>query len=309
MLAGSLSVSNLTPKDWEKFQRFFLYVYHMKGEIWQGGSPIVKHNLGRPNYSLEKNLFIAEMNRRMVGITDVTFELRLSRAIIDWFVHPAFHRKKVGRELVKYASERGRQLGAKVAHMCVQEEDEFTKKFSIELGFSQARCFLEMEIDLTQPLLKRTSEKLELEHFRAGDVALLTTIQNLVFTGSWGFCPNSPEEIRYYLRATESRWQDILLIQDENKIVGYFWPYTVLEEARIGARKKWRVHMFGIDPESQGKGWGKKLLWAGLEYLKRKGARAVELTVDQENIPAVGLYKSFGFKTKRRDFWYEKSLL
>jgi mycothiol synthase len=280
----------------------------MKGEIWQGGSPILKHNLGRPNYSLEKDLFIAEWNRRMVGIADITFELRLARAIIDWFVHPAFHRKKVGRELVRYATERGRRLGANVVHSCVQEEDEFNRNFSAELGFFPARCFLEMEIDLSQTFPK-ISERTRIDHFRAGDVALLATTQNRIFTGSWGFCPNSPEEIRYYLRVTDSKWQDILLIQDETKIIGYFWPYTILEEERIGVKKKWRLHMFGIDPEFQGKGWGKKLLWAGLEYLKWKGARAVEITVDQENIPAVGLYKSFGFKMKRRDFWYEKLLL
>lgn len=308
MYTGSLSVANLTTKDWEKFQRFFRYVYHMKGEVWQGGSPIVKHNLSRPNYSLEKDLFIAEWNRRMAGLADITFELRLSRTIIDWFVHPAFHRKRVGRELVKHALERSRQMGARVAHMCIQEEDEFARNFSFELGFSPVRCFLEMEIGLGQPL-KRTDEMVKTEHFRAGDVALLTTTQNRVFTGSWGFCPNSPEDIRYYLRVTDSRWQDILLLQDEEKIVGYFWPYMILEEERIGVKKKWRVHMFGIDPEFQGKGWGKKLLGAGLEYLKRSGARAVELTVDQENVPAVELYKSFGFKMKRRDFWYEKSLL
>lgn len=308
MYTGSLSIANLAPKDWEKFQRFFLYVYQMKGETWQGGSPIVKHNLSRPNYSLEKDLFIAEWNQRMVGMADVTLELRLSRAIIDWYIHSAFHRKKVGRELLRHVFERGRRLGAKVMHMCIQEEDEFSRNFSFELGFSPVRCFLEMEVDLTQPL-KRSGEKIDVEHFRAGDVALLTTTQNRIFKGTWGFCPNSPEDIRYYLRVTDSRWQDILLIRDEAKIMGYFWPYTVLEEERIGMKNRWRVHMFGIDPEFQGKGWGKKLVSAGLEYLKRKGARAVELTVDQENVPAVELYKSFGFKTKRRDFWYEKPLL
>ncbi len=308
MFTGSLSVSNLTSKDWGKFQRFFRYVYHMKGDVWQGGSPIVKHNLSRPRYSLEKDLFVAESNRRMVGIADVTFELRLSRAIIDWFVHPAFHRKRVGRELVRYAIERGRQLGAKVAHMCVQEEDEFSRNFFLGLGFSQVRCFLEMEIDLRQPL-KNTCDRINVDHFRAGDVALLTTTQNRIFTGSWGFSPNSPEEIRYFLRVTGSRWQDILFIQDEAKIVGYLWPYALFEEERIGMKAKWRIHMYGIDPEFQGKDWGKKLLWAGLENLRRKGAKGVELTVDQENVPAVGLYKSFGFKTKRRDFWYEKSLV
>ena len=306
MYVGSLSITNPAPRDWAKFQSFFRYAYHMKGEIWQGGSPVIKLSFGRSNYSLEKDLFIAELNRRIVGIADVTTELRIARAIIEWFVHPAVQRKKIGKELVKYGCERGRQQGAKVAHMSSPEEDKFTRNFAVELGFSQARCFLGMESVLAGSC---ANSSVSVEHFRAGDAAMLATVQNRIFTGSWGFCPNSPDDIRYFFRLTQSKWPDILMVRENAKIIGYCWLHPVIREGKPTQKRKWRLHMFGIDPEFQGKGWGKKLFQACLEHLRKREASSLELTVDSENTPAIQLYKSEGFRLKSREFWYEKNLL
>jgi ribosomal protein S18 acetylase RimI-like enzyme len=148
-----------------------------------------------------------------------------------------------------------------------------------------------------------------IEHFRAGDAALLATIQNRVFAGSWGFCPNSPDDIRYFFRLTQSKWQDILMIRENAKIIGYSWLHPVIREGKAIEKRKWRLHMFGTDPEFQGKGWGKKLFLASLGYLRKREAISLELTVDSENTPAVHLYKSAGFRVKSREFWYEKELL
>lgn len=304
-----LTVANIEPRDWEKFLRFFKYAYQMKGEMWTGGSPILKSSLGHPNYSPETDIFLAEWNRRLSGIADVTSELRIARVILDWFVHPAFPRKKVGRELLKYACERGRRLGAKKAHVCVQEEDKFSRDFFVELGFEETRCFVELEALSTENFVPPSPiAPVEVEHFRPGDEALLATTQNRIFFGSWGFCPNSPEEIRYYLRLTGSKWQDILLIRDNAKIKGYFWPHLIVQKRATTTKKKWRVHMFGVDPEFQGEGWGRRILAAGLKHLRTRGATSVGLTVDSENSPAITLYRTFGFRLKSRHFWYEKPL-
>lgn len=310
ILQKMLTVANIEPRDWEKFQRFFRYAYHMKGEIWTGGSPILKSRLGRPNYSPEKDIYLAEWNHRISGIADVTPELRIARVILDWFVHPAFPRKKVGRELMKYACKRGRQIGAKKAHVCVPEEDKFARDFFIELGFEETRCFVDLETLSTDSFAPESLiASVEVEHFRPGDEAMLATTQNRIFLRSWGFCPNSPDEIRYYLRLTGSKWQDILLIRHDAKITAYFWPHLIIKQGGTTTKKKWCIHMFGVDPEFQGRGWGKKILAAGLKHVKNRGATSVELTVDSENSPALTLCRAFGFKLKARKFWYEKPLM
>jgi mycothiol synthase len=66
--------------------------------------------------------------------------------------------------------------------------------------------------------------------------------------------------------------------------------------------------MLGVDPDYQGRGLGKRLLLAGLSYLKGKGLQVVELTVDRENKVACTLYKSVGFKLWTSSLWYEKRL-
>jgi ribosomal protein S18 acetylase RimI-like enzyme len=165
-----------------------------------------------------------------------------------------------------------------------------------------------MEKDLAG-FVNRDPASIAVEHFRAGDSAMLATIQNRIFAGSWGFCPNSPEEIRYFFRLTQSKWQDILMIRENAKIIGYSWLHHVFKEGKDQEKRRWRLHMFGTDPEFQGKGWGKKLLQASLEHLWKRDATSLELTVDSENTPAIQLYKSAGFRVKYRDFWYEKDLL
>jgi mycothiol synthase len=66
--------------------------------------------------------------------------------------------------------------------------------------------------------------------------------------------------------------------------------------------------MLGVDPDYQGRGLGRQLLLVGLSYLKSKGLRVVELTVDSENKVACALYKSVGFNLWTSSLWYEKRL-
>ena len=66
--------------------------------------------------------------------------------------------------------------------------------------------------------------------------------------------------------------------------------------------------MMGVDPHYRGRGVGKRVLVAGLAYLKSKGLRVAELTVDSENDVACALYHSIGFEICDTSLWYEKTL-
>lgn len=282
----------------------------MKGQTWYGGSPFLKSRLGRPGYGIDQDLFIAEWNRRLAGCADTTPELRISRVVLDWFLHPGFQRKRIGRALVRSCMDRARQLGAELMHVCAQEEDPFSRDFLKELGFEEVRCFLDFETGLVPPRgMGEAKASIPVTHFRAGDEPLLATVQNRVFSGSWGFCPNSPDDIRYYIRLTESKWQDILTIKQEERVAGYLWCHRTMSASASRIRQRWRIHMFGIDPDFQGKGWGRRLLVAGLDHIRKRGGSVVELTVDQENTPARSLYASLGFVQRARHFWYEKRLV
>ena len=64
--------------------------------------------------------------------------------------------------------------------------------------------------------------------------------------------------------------------------------------------------MFGIHPDSRGKGLGQRLLASGLARFNREGMKSAVLTVDSENKPALSLYESFRFRVVEEAHWYEK---
>ncbi len=66
--------------------------------------------------------------------------------------------------------------------------------------------------------------------------------------------------------------------------------------------------MLGVDPDYRGRGIGKIALLAGLSYLKNKGIRVAEITVDSKNEVACALYRSVGFKLWTTTLWYEKAI-
>ncbi len=51
----------------------------------------------------------------------------------------------------------------------------------------------------------------------------------------------------------------------------------------------------GITAAYRGLGIGKKLLKAAIQKAEQKGLTRIELTVRENNLPAIALYKKFGF--------------
>ncbi|EIV94762.1 GNAT family N-acetyltransferase [Frankia sp. QA3] len=51
----------------------------------------------------------------------------------------------------------------------------------------------------------------------------------------------------------------------------------------------------GVEPDSRGRGFGRRLAGASLDRLRAQGLDRVRLTVDGENVAAVRLYRRLGF--------------
>ena len=65
---------------------------------------------------------------------------------------------------------------------------------------------------------------------------------------------------------------------------------------------------FAVDPEYRGAGVGRKILEKHLENLERGGARLVFLEVADDNVAALKLYGSKGFKEiGRRENYYQRA--
>jgi len=193
-----------------------------------------------------------------------------------------------------------------VAHVNIREDNIVAQRVLPGLDFSLVRRFLKLRLDIADVRCSNINQPpLKCRYLRRGEEDKLTQIQNRAFVSTWGFNPNTAEEITYRTNLSTYSPEDIVLICERDKVIGYCWT-GIICEGGVASERKGSVFMLGVDPDYRGKGIGKRVLLAGLARLKSKDLQVAELTVDSENKVACALYKSIGFKVQTSSFWYEK---
>ena len=300
------TIRNYRPADFSDFVRLA-----MEAETHEPlGRCTSSHTLGeslkQPNFSPEQDIFVAEINGNIFGFMNVTSEQYTGRVILDCLVHPEHRRRGLATKLLDCATLRARELKAKVAHANIREDNKVARDVLSGLGFRVVRRFLELRLrldDFNIPGL--INDTYSYHRLRPGDEENLTRLQNRCFADTWGYNPNTPEEIVQRFNISQSSLDDVILIYDANKPVGYCWAFACHGDENA-AEKEWRIYMLGVDPDYRGRGIGSKILLAGLSHLKKRGIQLAELTVDSENKAACSLYYSVGFKHWKSSLWYEK---
>ena len=265
----------------------------------------IAEQLRRPDYCPQQDLFIAEIGKGIVGYMDIEAEMAIGRVVLDCRVHPEHRRRGLATELLNRAINRSKELGVKVAHVNIGEDNMVAGKILSELGFSLVRRFLELRLDIGRVDGLGIHPAMECCYLQPGEEDKLTELQNCAFAGTWGYNPNTVEKIAFRINSSTCSRQDIILIYEGNKAIGCCWTGISCEEG-IPSLGKGRIHMLGVDPDYRGKGIGRELMMAGLARLKRRGLGVAELTVDSENKTARGLYESLGFEVQVNTLWYEK---
>ncbi len=284
-------------------------------------SPLyTSRQLARPNYSPAQDLFVAEMGGDIVGYTDVEAELSIERVVLECWVHPRYRGRKVATRLLSCAMERAGALGAKVCHVNVVEENAVACRVLERLGFRPVRRFLELRLDIAgnvQDIGRGARLAIEYDgeqvsspwrHLQHGEEDRLTRLQNRAFAGTWGYNPNTVEEMTFRINSCICSPDDILLICNGGKAVGYCW--TMMNcEGGVPSATKGRILMLGVDPDHRGRGIARELALAGLEHLRDKGVGIAQVTVDSENRAAYALYLSLGFELQTGTLWYERAVV
>ena len=88
----------------------------------------------------------------------------------------------------------------------------------------------------------------------------------------------------------------LILGFDDDGLAGFHWTKQVGDTGE--------VYVIGVAPRTQGRGYGKVLLQAGLAHLRSTGSDRVLLYVDSSEVVAVRMYESAGFGVARRDVLY-----
>ena len=302
-------IRNYRMEDRESLVRFWTEVVTMDESH---GSFLVRElidNLDRPNHFPEKNLFIAESMGNIIGHLDVFPEMQIGRVVVQCLVHPEHRRKGIAEKLVERAIERAIELTAKIAHANISQDDKAGKRLFSKMGFQFVRRYLELKLDLSKVRLSKIKRNdYPCRPMIPGEEERLTRLQNRSFMDTWGFNPNTREDIIYRIHLSEASFKDITLCLDGVEPIGYCWSKIFYEKDKSLDGMRGRINMLGVDPDYRGKGVGRKVLLNGLIQLKSRGVRIVVLTVDNENEVARALYQSVGFKVRSSSLWYQKDL-
>jgi len=302
---GKYRIRNYNITDWKNYAKLYSIAAAESKEEYMGISPKqLQVQLDYYGQSVGKNLFFLEKNKEIVGSLFAVPERGIGRIVLYCFVHPSYRRKKIGESLFVRGFKYARALGLSTVHVNVYKDNNAAIAFLERLSFGCVRKYLEMQKSLLEQ--KECTIQLPAGFYfhclKNGEEEKLTRLQNNSFRGSWGFNPNTEDDIKLNFLLNSGIAEDVILIFSGEKPVGYCW--TMIDTKKgIG-----KIHMIGVKPQYRGKNLGKALLTKGLNYLAKRGMDKAILTVDSHNKPAKTLYYALGFSAINTSLWYEKRI-
>ena len=304
-MAGRATIRRFQWSDLTELTDLFNEVSGISGTDRAFDSELMGQFLAQPACVPEENCFIAESGGSAVGLVMIAPELPIGRAVASGGVVEPHRNRGIGRALLGTASQRAESLGVSVLHVQAASDGPAAQHLLQTSGFRLVRAYLLMRWQGEEVARPELPPGFGLRTFMDGqDEGTLTRIQNAAFAGTWGFCPNTVEEIEARLRFKTSDPDGVLFVTHGDSVAGYNWTFRA---ARPTGSTGW-ISMTGVHPDYRGHGLGKAVVLAGMEALTAQGVRTIELEVDEQNTAAEDIYLSVGFRKIRQGLWYEMEL-
>ena len=303
------TIRNFHPNDFENYLRLQLESEKLAPSGRQVSRSLLAEVLGHPRYHPASDLFLAQKNENIIGCIGVFLEPEIGRALLNGLVHPRHRRQGIAAALFDHAVQHSKAAGCSRVQFCISENNLAARQLFIHLGLRFIRHFLGYRIDLAAVQLPEIeTDNYIYRSLRPGEEDKLTAIQNRAFTGTWGFNPNTRDEIAYRIHSSSCSPEYVTMVYQENKPIAYCWTRIFHDGSADRNKSRGEIHMLGVDPDYRNRSIGKNVLLAGLSFLQYKGVNRVELTADSQEPAALALYESAGFERYMRAEWYEKKL-
>ena len=303
------TIRNFQPGDLAAYLRLHRESEKLDRAALPVSEALLTEALGYPAFQPENDLFLVQDAAHVIGYVRVLLEPGIGRALVNGLVHPRHRRKGIGSALFSRAVRHAQDAGVGCVQISIAENNAGAKQFCVRLGLRFIRCFIGYRLNLAGARLPeiRTNGYI-FRNLRPGEEDKLTAIQNRAFAGTWGFNPNSRDEISYRIHSNSCAPEDVIMVYREGIPIAYCWTRIFHDGREVGAVSTGEIHMLGVDPDFRKQSIGKNALMAGLAHLKHKGVELVELMADSEMPAALALYESAGFEKYMRTEWYEKKL-
>ena len=310
MIYNQWIIRNYQPGDFEDYLRLHRESEELDRAGRRVSESLLTEALGHPGFQPENDLFLVQGTAHVIGYIRAFLEPGIGRALASGLVHPLHRRKGIGTALFGRAVRHAQAAGVGCVQISIAENNSVARKLCTRLRLRFIRYFIGYRLNLAAARLPgvRTNGYI-FRNLRPGEEDQLTAIQNRAFTGTWGFNPNTREEIAYRIHSSTCSPEDVIMVYRQDRPIAYCWTRIFHEGSRDGGVSRGEIHMLGVDPEYRKQSIGKNVLLAGLHHLEDKGVKLVELTADSEMPAALALYESAGFEKYMRTEWYEKKLI
>lgn len=214
---------------------------------------------------------------------------------------------QVGQQLLSVALEFSKKITASKGsiYLWIPKPQPYHDLVAQQLGLIRNRELAHMRKDLSNMEIYVKDPHIESFQIAKDEQALIDS-NNRAFK-------HHPEQGNWDLAILQQKqqqpWFDpkgLLLYKKEKQLGGFCWMKIdnfLFQTYSIG-----EIYILGVDPGFQGKGVGKTLIKAGLNWLKEHGVSIATLYVDIENKRAIALYESLGFTHHHTDRAYEGDL-
>jgi mycothiol synthase len=221
------------------------------------------------------------------------------------FVVDPHHRDRmeaIGADVVGAALDVVAREGGGHVHMWVPKPTAVHDRIAGGAGLRRGRELLQMRRPLPVDDAHRGgTESLDVRPFRPGeDEEAWLAVNNRAFH-------HHPEQGGWDLETLQSReaqpWFDpdgFLLHEEDGRLAGFCWTKVHADEDP----PQGEIYVVATDPDFEGRGLGRRLTLAGLDWLAAKGVTVGMLYVDAANKAAVHLYESLGFTVDHVDRAY-----
>lgn len=201
---------------------------------------------------------------------------------------------------------RGQGLGERLLTTILDEEPEAwcwshgdhpaAKHLAQKHGLSRDRVLYQMRTDtgLSLDSLPETQapEGVEIRSFAPGDEDGWLSVNNAAFDWHPEQGGQTRADIDAVVTAADFDPNTFVIAARDEEVIGFHQTKITDtdDEGRLG-----EVYVVGVDPRIHAKGVGKALTIEGMRRMVAAGAETIELYVESDNAPALGLYERLGF--------------
>jgi mycothiol synthase len=243
-----------------------------------------------------------------VGYAQLSGDRDRGEFALELLVDPGTSRPaEVSDALLGAALDQVAAVGGAIVRLWVPRADETGDALAARHRFDRERDLLQMRCRLPLPPVGDggPGPAGATRPFRPGlDERAWLATNNRAFA-------SHPEQGHWDLDTLVARekeeWFDpegFLVLEADGRMAGFCWT-------KIHARTDppmGEIYVIGVDPDFRGRGWGRSLTRAGLDWLAAHGLSVGMLYVDAENRAAVFLYRSLGFVEDHVDRSYVRSV-